>query len=174
MADHTPSTGLARPMTGDAVQAITFHESKRLSRGYDEDEVDDFIDRCAADIQALHNRVRQLEAENARLAADLDRATAADPTAAMNTAQRAAASTMKAAEDHREQILAAARATATRLIDDAHRLAIDTAELVANQRDELQQLHATSHRLQTVLRTMLDELDATAAPEESTTAAGGA
>ena len=60
-------TDLHRPLTAADLQAVTFHETRRLTAGYDEDEVDDFIDRVAGAVQAMHDRMTELEAENTRL-----------------------------------------------------------------------------------------------------------
>jgi DivIVA domain-containing protein len=60
-------TDLHRPLTAAELQAVTFHETRRLTAGYDEDEVDDFIDRVAGAVQATHDRMTELEAENSRL-----------------------------------------------------------------------------------------------------------
>ena len=56
-----------RPLTAAELQAVTFHETRRRTAGYDEDEVDDFIDRVAGAVQAMHDRMTELEAENTRL-----------------------------------------------------------------------------------------------------------
>jgi DivIVA domain-containing protein len=56
-----------RPLTAADLQAVTFHETRRLTAGYNEDEVDDFIDRVAGAVQAMHERMTELEAENTRL-----------------------------------------------------------------------------------------------------------
>jgi len=56
-----------RPLTAAELQAVTFHETRRLTAGYNEDEVDDFIDRVAGAVQAMHERMTELEAENTRL-----------------------------------------------------------------------------------------------------------
>ena len=60
-------TDLHRPLTAAELQSVTFHETRRLTAGYDEDEVDDFIDRVAGAVQAMHDRMMELEAENTRL-----------------------------------------------------------------------------------------------------------
>ena len=60
-------TDLHRPLTAADLQAVTFHETRRLTAGYDEDEVDDFIDRVAGAVQAMHDRMMELEAENTGL-----------------------------------------------------------------------------------------------------------
>ena len=60
-------TELHRPLTAAELQAVTFHETRRRTAGYDEDEVDDFIDRVAGAVQAMHDRMTELEAENTRL-----------------------------------------------------------------------------------------------------------
>jgi DivIVA domain-containing protein len=63
---------LHRPLTAAELQAVTFHETRRRTAGYDEDEVDDFIDRVAGAVQAMHDRMTELEAENTRLREQLD------------------------------------------------------------------------------------------------------
>ena len=60
-------TDVHRPLTAAELQAVTFHETRRRTAGYDEDEVDDFIDRVAGAVQAMHDRMTELEAENTRL-----------------------------------------------------------------------------------------------------------
>ena len=64
---QTAGTDLHRLLTAAEVQAVAFHETRRRTAGYDEDEVDDFIDRVAGAVQALHDRMTELEAENSRL-----------------------------------------------------------------------------------------------------------
>ena len=56
-----------RPLTAAELQAVTFHETRRRTAGYDEDEVDDFIDRVADAVQTMHDRMTELEDENSRL-----------------------------------------------------------------------------------------------------------
>ena len=60
-------TDLHQPLTAAELQAVTFHETRFRTAGYDEDEVDDFIDRVAGAVQAMHERMTELEAENTRL-----------------------------------------------------------------------------------------------------------
>jgi DivIVA domain-containing protein len=60
-------TDLHQPLTAAELQAVTFHETRFRTAGYDEDEVDDFIDRVAGAVQAMHDRMTELEAENTRL-----------------------------------------------------------------------------------------------------------
>ena len=54
---------LHRMLTAAELQAVTFHETRRLTAGYNEDEVDDFIDRVAGAVQAMHERMTELEYE---------------------------------------------------------------------------------------------------------------
>ena len=60
-------TDVHRSLTAAELQAVTFHETRRFGAGYNEDEVDDFIDRVAGAVQAMHDRMTELEAENSRL-----------------------------------------------------------------------------------------------------------
>ena len=50
---------LHSPLTAAELQAVTFHETRRRTAGYDEDEVDDFIDRVAGAVQAMHDRMTE-------------------------------------------------------------------------------------------------------------------
>src|SRR6187431_706272 len=65
-------------VTPQVINEVEFHQRMR---GYDPDEVDDFLERVAAAVEELHDRVRQAE----------QRAAAAErsaPAAAGRTAER--------------------------------------------------------------------------------------
>jgi DivIVA domain-containing protein len=72
-----------RLLTAAELQAVTFHQTRRLAAGYNEDEVDEFIDRIAGAVQAMHDRITELEAEYSRLQeqAQANAAAAAELTA---------------------------------------------------------------------------------------------
>src|SRR5436190_14458332 len=92
-------TDLHRSLTAAELQAVTFHETRRLTVGYDEDEVDEFIDRVAGAVQAMHDRMSELEAENSRLRDERDLGRLGESASILNEARRTAEGTMREADE---------------------------------------------------------------------------
>jgi DivIVA domain-containing protein len=103
----------------------------RLKEGYDQDEVDGFLDQCGAALEDLHRkladaeqRVRVLQAQNQRLTeAPTSVQAAASPSA---VAEKLIAAAQTAAEQHEseakakaEQLVNTAKLDADRLVNDA-------------------------------------------------------
>src|SRR6476660_5933716 len=90
---------LHRMLTAAELQAVTFHETRRLTAGYDEDEVDDFIDRVAGAVQAMHHRMTELAAENTRLREQRDLSRFGESASSLNESPRYAEGTIREADD---------------------------------------------------------------------------
>ncbi len=134
-------------LTAADLQAVTFHETRGLGKGYDEDEVDAFIDRCSAQVQALANRIRELEEENTKLADPQrrDENIVLQSVSILTTAQQTADSTVKNADEYSGRIMSEARSMheqarqrAKIIVDEAHRLASEASETAALRHDELE------------------------------------
>src|SRR4249919_3887695 len=93
-------TELHRPLTAAELQAVTFHETRRRTAGYDEDEVDDFIDRVTGAVQALHDRITELETENTQLRELHDVARFGESASILNAARQTAEETMREADEY--------------------------------------------------------------------------
>src|SRR5512132_3466051 len=94
-------------LTAADLQAVTFHETRGLGKGYDEDEVDAFIDRCSEQVQALAHRIQELEEQNTKLA-DPERRDddiVLQSVSILTTAQQTADTTVKNADDYSGRIM---------------------------------------------------------------------
>ncbi|HEX6361010.1 DivIVA domain-containing protein [Actinophytocola sp.] len=97
---------MSRPgkLTSDDVQSVVFDQSSRLSRGYNEQQVDAFLDLVA-------DTIEDLTAKLAEKRADTDRV--------MGEAQRNAEAIVRRAQAVAEQIENEARARAARIVAEA-------------------------------------------------------
>ena len=134
-------------LTAADLQAVTFHETRGLGKGYDEDEVDAFIDRCSEQVQALANRIRELEEENTKLADPQrrDENIVLQSVSILTTAQQTADTTVKNADEYSGRVMSEARSMyeearqrAKIIVDEAHRLASEASETAALRHDELE------------------------------------
>jgi DivIVA domain-containing protein len=117
-------TTAAHAMSVHDLQAVTFHETRGLKAGYNEDEVDDFIDRVADHLQTLLTRLATAEAQVAGHGVAQVHAEASLPEAAtvIDDARKTADATMLAADqysvhamDEARQVLRDAETAAARL-----------------------------------------------------------
>ena len=98
----------AEPLTAADVQSVVFDQSGRLSRGYNEQQVDAFLDLIADTIDILTARLSEKQADTGRI---------------MGEAQRNADAIVRRAQGVAEQIEEEARARAARIVADASRRA---------------------------------------------------
>lgn len=163
-------TDLHRPPTAAELQAVTFHETRRLTAGYDEDEVDDFIDRVAGAVQAMHDRMSQLEAENTRLREQHDLGRFGESASILNEARQTAEETMRKADEYSVRTISEAQAArdnaaaaAQQIIEPAQ---MNAAALGAQRADleqhiaYLTQLRNTTEReVRAFIQSLIDHLD---------------
>jgi DivIVA domain-containing protein len=95
-------------VTADDVRSVVFDQSRRLSRGYSEEQVDAFLDLCADSIEALTAKLAEKQVDTGRITSEANR----NAEAIVRRAQAAA-----------EQIENEARARAARIVADATRRA---------------------------------------------------
>lgn len=113
-------------LTPELLRTVEFNDARK--GGYDHDEVDEFLDRAAADLARQHDKVRELEtriSEAERRAAEAE-ASAKDNSDSDETlrrtlvlAQRTADAAIKEAEDDAARIVAEARQRADGMIASA-------------------------------------------------------
>jgi DivIVA domain-containing protein len=70
------------PLTAEDVQSVLFQTSKKRNAGYDEDEVDAFLDQVAAELSRLNAENESLRAQLAARPATPAAAPVATPTPA--------------------------------------------------------------------------------------------
>jgi DivIVA domain-containing protein len=95
-------------VTAEDVRSVIFDQSRRLSRGYAEEQVDAFLDLVADTIDTLTAEVAEKQADTGRI---------------MSEAQRNADALVRRAQAAAEQIENEARARAARIVADANRRA---------------------------------------------------
>lgn len=100
--------GRSDRVTAEDVRSVIFDQSRRLSRGYAEEQVDAFLDLVADTIDALTADVAEKQADTGRI---------------MSEAQRNADALVRRAQAAAEQIENEARARAARIVADANRRA---------------------------------------------------
>ncbi len=131
-------------LTLSDLQTVRFHESQGFGRGYDEDEVDAFIARCASELQRLTRRVDELEAQASTFAMKepRDGYIATQSATILSAAQQTAEATVKNADEYSARVMAEARTMyddarrkSTKMLDDAYRVATEAIDQ-ANQRHE--------------------------------------
>jgi DivIVA domain-containing protein len=93
-------------VTADDVRSVVFDQSRRLSRGYSEEQVDAFLDLVADTIEILTAKLSEKQADTGRVISD---------------AQREAETIIRRAQASAEQIETEARARAARVVADASR-----------------------------------------------------
>jgi DivIVA domain-containing protein len=137
-----------RPLRGGGVGVgdLPRDPGSDLSRGYDQDEVDAFIDRCAEQIQTLTERIARLEGEDTTRAAAPrgDDDVVLHSVNILTTAQQTADSTVKGADEYGARVMSGARSMheearlkAATILDEANRRASATAEKAAAVQGEL-------------------------------------
>ena len=168
------ATDLHRPLTAAELQAVTFHETRRLTAGYDEDEVDDFIDRVAGAVQAMHDRMTELAAENTRLREQRDLGRFGESaSSSLNEAPRSAEGTMGEADEYNLRTISEAQtvhdkaaAAAKQIIEQAEVKAASATALAAQHADleqhiaYLTQLRSTTKlEVRAFIQSLIDHLD---------------
>jgi DivIVA domain-containing protein len=166
-------TDVDRSLTAAELQAVTFHEARRLKAGYDEDEVDDFIDRVADAVQAMHDRMTELEAENSRLREERDLGRFGESATILNDAQRTAENTMREADEYNLRTISEAHAVrddaaaaAKKIIEEAQEKAASAAAFAAEHADLEQQVahlaqlrDTTKLDVHAFIQSLIDHLD---------------
>lgn len=113
-------------LTPDLLRTVEFNDAKK--RGYDPDEVDEFLDRAAADLDRQHARLRELEmradaaeARAVQIEAEVRERSDSDETLrrTLVLAQRTADAAIKEAQDEAARIVAEARQKADGMISSA-------------------------------------------------------
>jgi DivIVA domain-containing protein len=100
--------GRSDRVTADDVRSVIFDQSRRLSRGYSEEQVDAFLDLVADTIEALTADLAEKKADTGRI---------------MSEANRNAEQIVRRAQAVAEQIETEARARAAQIVADASRRA---------------------------------------------------
>jgi DivIVA domain-containing protein len=95
-------------VTADDVRSVIFDQSRRLSRGYSEEQVDAFLDLIADTIEALTADLTEKQVDTGRI---------------MSDANRNAESIVRRAQAVADQIETEARARAAQIVADASRRA---------------------------------------------------
>lgn len=103
--------GRSEPLTAADVQSVVFDQSGRLARGYNEQQVDAFLDLIADTIDDLNARLVEKQADTGRV---------------ISEAHRNAEAIVRQAQANAEQIEEEARARAARIVADANRRAAMT------------------------------------------------
>ena len=132
-------------LTLSDLQTVRFHESQGFGRGYDEAEVDDFIARCASELQRLTRRVDELEAQanTSAMREPSGGYIATQSATILSAAQQTADTTLKNADEYSARVMAEARTMyddarrkSTKMLDDAYRVATEAIDQ-ANERHEV-------------------------------------
>jgi DivIVA domain-containing protein len=136
--------GRPEQLTAADVRAVVFDQAKRLSRGYNEDQVDEFLDLVAETIEVLSGKLAEKQGEANRLkhwreGQDVTlrngAETQADVDRIMADAQRNADAIVRRAQAVAERIDEEARARATHILNDAAQRADMMAPSYASSED---------------------------------------
>jgi DivIVA domain-containing protein len=172
-------TDVDRSLTAAELQAVTFHETRRLTAGYDEDEVDEFIDRVADAVQAMHDRMTELEAENTRLREQRDLGRFGEAASILDDAQRTAEGTMREADEYHLRTISEAHAVrdeaavaAKQIIQQAETQAASAAAIAAQHADLEQHIeyltqlrNTTKLEVRGFIQSLIEHLDRTEGTE---------
>ena len=93
-------------MTAEDVRSVIFDQSRRMSRGYSEEQVDAFLDLVADTIEAMATDLAEKQADTGRV---------------ISEANRNAETIVRRAQAAAEQLENEARARAARIVADASR-----------------------------------------------------
>lgn len=145
---------------------------KRSFRGYNEDEIDDFLDRVGNDYEKLYRENRQFQETIDRLEKELGRFQQLETTLheTLVVAQKTAEEVKNNAQRERDNILLAAKLEADKMITEA---ATQVEAMHAEYRQLEQRKQMFSTKLRTILLTELELLGQADAGEESVTATDG-
>ncbi|TKV59257.1 DivIVA domain-containing protein [Nakamurella flava] len=111
--DGAPGTGA--PITGRDIHTVTFAGAKGRNQGYDTEEVDAFLERCADGVERLHADLAAARAEIAQLRDKMDRDSRSTEVeqaiSVLTTAQQTADQTVADADDYSRRVMAEAQST---------------------------------------------------------------
>ncbi|MDQ1437571.1 MAG: cell division initiation protein [Acidimicrobiaceae bacterium] len=116
-------------------QTIREVEFREKLKGYHQDDVDDFLERIAAGLEILQERLRQATERAVRAEQKVGESTEADDAMrrTLVLAQRTADAAVNEARDHAQQIVASAQSQAQQIVAAAEEQAARMAE--ESQRD---------------------------------------
>ena len=132
-------------------------EFKRSFRGYNEDEIDDFLDRVGNDYEKLYRENRQFQENMDRLEKELARFQRLETTLheTLVVAQKTAEEVKLNAQREKENIVTAAQLEAEKMISAA---ASQVKEITAQYRELEQRKQTFSTKLRNILVTELELL----------------
>jgi len=132
-------------------------EFKRSFRGYNEDEIDDFLDRVGNDYEKLYRENRQFQENIDRLEKELARFQRLETTLheTLVVAQKTAEEVKLNAQREKENIVTAAQLEAEKMISAA---ASQVKEITAQYRELEQRKQTFSTKLRNILVTELELL----------------
>ncbi|MHB8287952.1 MAG: DivIVA domain-containing protein [Acidimicrobiales bacterium] len=152
----------------DSIRTVEF---SRMLRGYDCDEVDDFLDRVAGEVEELKLKSQRFEEElrQAREKADVVSASrslegapgGSDAVQRMlNIAERFVEHTKSEAEHEAEELLVDARERAQRLLAEAEERSVRLKEQTERRRvEEVSKLEAVKTQLQADLESLMQHVE---------------
>jgi DivIVA domain-containing protein len=175
MTGSTPGIESQNGLALSDVQSVQFPETKGFGRGYDESEVDAFIDRCAGEIQRLTKRIEELEAQAQDVAPQPpdNEQIVLHSVSILTTAQQTADGIVRNADDYSARVMAEARAVyedarrkSATMLEDAQLQATEAMNEATERHDEiarqtvyLQTLRdSTQVQVQTFLTGLLDHV----------------
>lgn len=145
-------------------------EFKRSFRGYNEDEIDDFLDRVGNDYEKLYRENRQFQENIDRLEKELARFQRLETTLheTLVVAQKTAEEVKLNAQREKENIITAAQLEAEKMVSSA---ASQVKEITAQYRELEQRKQTFSTKLRNILVTELELLGRSeeALPEDPVT-----
>lgn len=133
-------------------------EFKRSFRGYNEDEIDDFLDRVGNDYEKLYRENRQLQENIDRMEKELARFQRLETTLheTLVVAQKTAEEVKENAQREKENIITAAQLEAAKMIAQAEA----KVQEVTLQYQQLEQRKQTFHtKMKSLLLTELELLE---------------
>jgi len=141
---------------------------KRSFRGYNEDEIDDFLDRVGNDYEKLYRENRQFQETIDRLEKELGRFQQLETTLheTLVVAQKTAEEVKTNAQRERDNILLAAKLEADKMITEAA-AQVEAMHVEYRQLEQRKQMFST--KLRTILLTELELLGQADAGEEAVT-----
>jgi DivIVA domain-containing protein len=156
----------AHRMTGADVRAYAFRETRGLARGYDEGEVQQFVESLARELDEREAELRSHKEEidhlkRRILAAEPDRIT--ESVNVLTRAQKTADETVARADEHSARVMTEARRfydearhQAAKIVDEAHRQADEMAKRAAVDHGELEAQTVYLQTLREATRTQLE------------------
>lgn len=154
-----------------SVDSIRTVEFSRMLRGYDCDEVDDFLDRVANEVEELKSRFQRTEDElrQAKERADIVGATRSvegEPASSeavqrmLSIAERFVEHTKSEAEHESEEVLAEARDRAQRMVAEAEERAARLKDQTERRRvEEVSRLESIKTQLQADIESLMQHME---------------